>query len=75
MHHRLDAIDDERVIEPVNVLQVADDQAVGRHGLPVAGRQIVVRPGFVAVVQQQSQRVAADITGSARNQDAHASLT
>ena len=47
-------------------------ELVGGDRRAVAGRQIVVHPGFVTARQQQTHRVAANVTGSADDKYFHA---
>ena len=68
MHHRLDAVRQQDVVQVVHVPQVADHQRVGRHGRPVAHAQVVEHRHGVPAGQQPPHRVAADVPGPARHQ-------
>ena len=61
MDDGLDAVFHQDVVEPGQLAQVADDQPVGRHGLAMAQRQVVVDPDVVAAGQKQPDGVAADV--------------
>src|SRR5689334_13124680 len=62
------------MIEDIRVRQVTDDQPVGRHGGTVAERQVVINGDVVTAGREQAERVAADVSGSAGDKDAHLSV-
>jgi hypothetical protein len=73
MHHSLDALGHEEVIELVNLVQIAHDQTVRRHGSSMAHRQIVIDPDVMAPVKEQLDGMTADIARAASDEDSHTS--
>jgi hypothetical protein len=69
--HRFDPVDDEQVVEVIDVAEVAQDQAFGRHGLVVAGRQVVEDRDVVPASEELLDGVAADVSSAARDENPH----
>src|SRR5262249_3984365 len=67
----LDAVRHQRVVQPGDVEQVADQQPIARYSSPVADGQVVVDPHVVAGSEQAPHGVAANIAGSAGDEDTH----
>ena len=58
---------DERAVADI----AFDERHVGGHGPAEAGRQVVDHDRLFAVVEKFEDHMAADITGAARDQNAH----
>ena len=71
---RLDPVHHQHVVQVVHIPEVADDESVRWHGLPVAVGQVVEDGDLVAAGDEQADRVAADVAGSAGNQNSHDSF-
>src|SRR3954453_9600145 len=71
MDDRLDAFLDEHLVEPVRLCQIGDNEPIGRHGSAMTEDQAVIDPDIVAALQKQMDRVTANITCTAGDEDTH----
>src|SRR5947209_20553968 len=71
MNHRVNAALDQKLIEPMDFIQVADDQSFRRHRGTVAEAKVVVDPDIVPASQKQLDGVRADVTRAASDENAH----
>ena len=71
MDDGFDAVQHQRMIQPLRFAQVGRDEPLGRHGGAMAHRQVVVDPNVVAAGQKEANRVTADVAGAAGDEDAH----
>ena len=70
VHHRRHAVASERRAHGTDVRDVALDELAVLHGAAVSGDEIVEDDDRVAGTTERLGRVAADVAGAARHQDA-----
>jgi hypothetical protein len=71
VHDRLDAVPAEGVGEAHAVDEVPLDQAAVRHGLGVAGDQVVEHPDVMPGAAEVPDRVAPDVSRAADDENSH----
>ena len=72
MDDRLHAVLAHDAADELLIADVADDErGIGRHRPAKAGRQVVEDDDALATVEELEHHVAADVTGSAGDEDGH----
>ncbi len=71
MHDGVDALFDKYLVEAMRLVEIADDEPLGRHRAAMAQRETIVHPHVVATIEEQADGVAADITGAADDNNSH----
>ena len=75
MDDRLHAVFAHDAADELLIADVADDEGgVGRHRPAKAGRQVVEDDDALATIEELENHMAADVTGSAGNEDGHRCL-
>ena len=75
MEDRLDRVLAQDALDEVTIAHVTDDQlCIRRNRLAVAAQEVVEHDDLVAGLEQALGRGAADIAGTAGDQDSHSSL-
>lgn len=63
------SIDHEKMIEVVDVAEIANHKPIGRNGLAVADRKIIEYRDIVAAVEELLDGVTANVACATRHQD------
>ena len=59
----------DELIDAMDLVEIADDEPLGRHRGAMAEDEVVVDPDIVAAFQEQANGVAADVAGAAGDEE------
>src|SRR5690606_29746599 len=68
-HHRVDVVGAEQALQQGRVADVADHQLPVQHRIAVAGAEVVQHHDVLAALAELAHHVAADVAGTAGDQD------
>ena len=73
VHHGVDIVGGEDLVEHLRVAGIADDEVAVQHGLAEAGRQVVEHDDPLTGLAELAHDVRADVAGSSGDQNCLAS--
>src|ERR1700674_5106701 len=71
MNTRLDPVDHQRMIQPLRLRQIANDQPLGRNRRAMAHRKVVIHTDIMPALEKKADGMAAYVAGAAGDEDAH----